>query len=252
MEFKDKSVLITGASRGIGKVTAQKFAEHGANVIINYHSNESAAKDCLASLKGENHMIFQADMGNKNDLEAMVEKVITTYGKIDILVNNAGIFLEHPASDLDFESWNGIWERTIAVNLTGPANLSFLISKHMIEKQFGKIINISSRGAFRGEPENLAYGASKGGLNSYSQSLAKALGGHGIAVFAIAPGFVETDMGQGYLQSERGEFIRNESPFKRVAQPEEVADTILFLASDKATFLTGGIIDINGASFLRM
>lgn len=252
MEFKDKIVLITGASRGIGRSAAEKFANEGAKVIINYRSNSKAANETLSTLKGEGHITFQADVSNKEDVANMVNHVINLYGRIDVLVNNAGIFIDQKMEEVTFEEWITIWEKTINTNLIGLANLSFLVGKQMMSQMEGSIINISSRGAFRGEPDNPAYGASKGGLNSFSQSLARTLGKYNISVVAIAPGFVETDMGKTYLDSEKGDFIRNESPFGRVAQPEEVADTILFLANEKAKFLTGGIVDINGASFLRM
>ena len=252
MEFKDKVVLITGGSRGIGKSTAIKFAALGAKVIMNYNSNHEAAAKSLSELEGNGHIYIQADISSKTDVQNLVENCISKYSKIDILVNNAGIFEDHILEESHFDEWSRIWEMTINTNLTGLAKLSFLVSKEMIKRKYGKIINVSSRGAFRGEPDNLAYGASKGGLNSFSQSLAKALGKYNISVTAVAPGFVETDMGKTYLDSEKGDFLRNESPMKRVARPEEVADTILFLASDKATFLTGGIVDINGASFLRL
>lgn len=252
MDFKNKVVLITGGSRGIGQSAALKFSSEGAQVIINYRSDTEAANHTLSILEGQNHMLVQADIADEKSVQEMVTKVISKYGKIDVLVNNAGIFVDHKLEDTDFDSWMDIWKRTMNTNLTGLASLSYLVGKEMIKRNQGNIINISSRGAFRGEPDNLAYGASKGGLNSFSQSLAKVLGKYNISVTAIAPGFVETDMGKTVLDTARGEFIRNESPFKRVAKPEEVADTILFLASDKAKFLTGGIVDINGASFLRM
>ncbi len=252
LEFSNKVVLITGGSRGIGRAAALKFAELGAKVVINYHSNTEAAEQVLNLLHGTNHMIYKADISNEIEIQNMVLEVISNYSKIDILVNNAGIFLEHKIETTTFSEWVSSWQKTMGTNLIGLANLSFLVAKEMIVRKQGKIINISSRGAFRGEPDNLAYGASKGGLNSFSQSLAKALGKYNISVTAIAPGFVETEMGKIYLDTEQGDFIRNESPFGRVASPEEVADTILFLASEKASFLTGGIVDINGASFLRM
>jgi NAD(P)-dependent dehydrogenase (short-subunit alcohol dehydrogenase family) len=252
MEYNNKVVLITGGSRGIGKETAIKFSELGAQVIINYFSNKKAAKETLNLLKPGNHTIIQADIGDPKQLESMVKEVIGKYQHIDILVNNAGVAIDHPIENTSFEDWQKVWNKTIGTNLVGLANLSFLVAHQMIKRNQGKIINVSSRGAFRGEPENLAYGSSKGGLNSFSQSLAKALGKYNISVTAVAPGFVETDMGKAYLNTEKGEFLRNESPFKRVAFPAEVADTILFLASEKAKFLTGGIVDINGASFLRM
>ncbi|MBN1225277.1 MAG: SDR family oxidoreductase, partial [Candidatus Aminicenantes bacterium] len=169
----------------------------------------------------------------------------------DMLINNAGIFKEAPIAKVNYGEWQKTWNQTIATNLLGPANLIFLAAKRMIDTGGGKIINISSRGAFRGEPDAPCYGASKAGLNAMSQSLAKALGPHNIFVYVIAPGFVETDMAREALQGESGKAIRSQSPIGRVAYPSEIANTALFLASEGVDFLTGGIIDINGASYLR-
>ena len=139
----------------------------------------------------------------------------------------------------------------IATNLIGPANLCYCVGRHMVEQGGGRIINVSSRGAFRGEPEGPAYGASKGGLNSMSQSLAKALAPHNIFVSVVAPGWVETDMAANTMNSSEGEAIRAQSPLNRIARPDEVARAVLFLASEGTDFLTGTIIDVNGASYLR-
>ncbi len=136
-------------------------------------------------------------------------------------------------------------------NLIGPANLSYLAARHMIEQGGGRIVNVSSRGAFRGEPEGPAYGASKAGLNAMSQSLAKRLAPHNIFVGVVAPGFVDTDMAARYLDTPRGDEIRAQSPLGRVAKPEEVALAVMFLAAEGAEFTTGAILDVNGASYLR-
>ena len=139
----------------------------------------------------------------------------------------------------------------MSVNLIGPSNLTFLVGQEMIKSGGGRIINISSRGAFRGEPDAPAYGASKAGLNAMSQSLAKALAPYNIFVFVIAPGWVDTDMASDSLSGRGGDDIRNQSPLGRVATPNEVARTALFLASEGTDFLTGCVIDVNGASYLR-
>ena len=171
--------------------------------------------------------------------------------KIDILVNNAGISTTHSISELNYQEWLQHWQDMININLLGAANVSFLIAKHMMSYQEGKIINISSRGAFRGEPNSPAYGASKAGMNSMSQSLAVALAPFNILVYVIAPGFVETDMTSKLLSGPDGNSIRAQSPLNRAASPEEIAETALFLASKQTDYLTGSIIDINGASYLR-
>lgn len=251
MSFDNKVVLVTGASRGIGRAVAHEFAQVGASVAIHYHHNRTAAEETLSTLSGGPHKIFQADQGRPADARDLVEAVIELMGGIDILVNNAGIFEEHRLADVGYEQWLSAWEHTLAVNLLGPANITFWAARHMIEKGGGRIVNISSRGAFRGEPDGPAYGASKAGLNAMSQSLAKALAPHNIFVCVVAPGWVDTDMAAESLAGPGGEAVRAQSPLGRVAYPQEVAQTVLFLASEGTDFLTGCIVDVNGASYLR-
>ena len=250
-DFTDKKVLITGGSRGIGKATAIAFAGCGAKVAINYRANQEAARETLASLDGQGHFSIRADISDPQAVKGMIDSVYQQLQGIDILVNNAGIYTEHPIDRIDYESWQQAWRNIININLIAAANLSYCAAQYMIAGGGGAIINISSRGAFRGEPDFPAYGASKGGMNAMSQSLAKALGKHNISVTAIAPGFVETDMAFDALKGVRGTAIKQESPFQRVARPEEIAYGVLFYASEKAKFMTGGIMDINGASYLR-
>jgi len=251
MQFNNKVVLITGASRGIGRSTAIAFAEKGALVAINYRANLAAARDTLKLLKGEGHMLVKADVGKPSEVEAMVHEVNAHFGQIDILVNSAGIFEYHPIDQVDYATWQREWNKTINVNLTGAANTLYCVAQIMIKQGGGRIVNVSSRGAFRGEPLQPAYGASKAGMNAMGQSLAQALAPYNIFVGTIAPGFVETDMAKGVLNGPQGDAIRQQSPVGRVAKPEEVAYGILFLASEGAEFMTGAILDINGASYLR-
>lgn len=250
-DLKNKVVLVTGASRGIGKAIAKLSAEKGANVIIHYNRDTRAAEKVLEELPEGHHMIMQADMSDAKSIEKMVLKVLDELGKIDVLVNNAGIFIEHDIAEIHFDRWEKIWQDTLYTNLIGPAHLCYYTARHMIKNGEGRIINISSRGAFRGEPNAPAYGASKAGMNSMSQSMAQALAPHNIMVFTVAPGFVETDMVSHMLEGPDGEYIRNQSPLKRAATPEEIAGLTVYLASEAPAFLTGSIIDINGASYLR-
>lgn len=251
MSFSNKVVLVTGASRGIGRAIAQQFAAQEARVAVHYHQNRDAAEETLASLAGGPHAIFQADVADAGAAQALVDDAIDDMGHIDVLVNNAGIFEEHPVPDVDYAQWQDAWQRTLAVNLLGPANLSYCVARHMMERGGGRIVNVSSRGAFRGEPDAPAYGASKAGLNAMSQSLAKKLAPHDIFVCVVAPGWVGTDMATETLVSPEGEAIRQQSPLGRVARPDEVARTVVFLASEGTDFLTGCIVDVNGASYLR-
>jgi 3-oxoacyl-[acyl-carrier protein] reductase len=250
-DFKNKNVLITGGSGGIGSVTATLFAASGANVIITYKNNLTSAEQTIASLKPGRHSQYQLDVADPLAIQDFFSLYSEKYGKLDVLVNNAAIFSEHKILEASYESWQQNWDETLKANLTGPANMCYFASRLMMKQNSGKMINISSRGAFRGEPDHPAYGASKAGLNAMSQSLAIALAPHNISVHIIAPGFVETEMVAGFLNSSAGEQIKNQSPFGRVAKPEEVARLIAVYASDGLEFTSAGIIDINGASYLR-
>lgn len=251
MNFSGKTVLVTGGSRGIGRAIAQQFAERGARVAVHYHSNLAAAEATRASLPGGPHLIVQTDMKDAIGLEAMVNKAVSAMGQLDILVNNAGIFEEHPVAETSYDDWQASWQRVIETNLIGAANVSYCAARVMMEQGYGRIVNVSSRGAFRGEPLGPAYGASKAGMNAMGQSLAKYLAPFNIFVGTVAPGFVETDMAAEHLAGPEGDGVRAQSPLGRVAKPEEVAYAVLFLASEGAEFMTGTIIDVNGASYLR-
>lgn len=251
IDLTDKVVCVTGASRGIGREIAVKCAAAGAWVVVHYGQNRQAAESTLAQMSGDGHLLAQADMAAPDEVAQMTETVVEAMGRVDVLVNNAGIYEFHPLAEQSYEQWQMAWQRTLQVNLIGVANLTYCVARQMIEQGGGKIVNVSSRGAFRGEPDAPAYGASKAGLNGMSQSLAKALAPHNIFVYVVAPGFVETDMAAEILAGPEGEAIRQQSPLERVARPEEVAHTVLFLAADGTDFLTGCIVDVNGASYLR-
>jgi len=246
--FQNKNVLITGASRGIGRATALAFAQAGARVAVHYNQQQEKAEQVKASLPGTGHMVVQANIADPQAVEQMVNRVLTEFNRIDVLVNNTAANQPHPLDSTGYREWQEAWQQVINVNLVGTASVSYCVARHMIERRTGRIVNVSSRGAFRGEPNNPAYGASKAGMNALSQSLAQHLAPHNIFVMAVAPGFVETERVQKVIEKSGA---RQQSPLGRVALPEEVAHTILFLASDGAEFLTGGIVDINGASYLR-
>jgi 3-oxoacyl-[acyl-carrier protein] reductase len=251
MAAGERVVLVTGASRGIGRAIAQRFAEQDAKVVVHYASNDSAAKATLAELAGQGHRAVAADLADPDAVESLVRQVIAAYGRIDVLVNNAAIYEAHPVLSTSYAQWRDSWRQTINTNLIGPANLIHEVVPHMVANGGGRIVNISSRGAFRGEPGHTAYGASKAGLNSLGQSLAQELAPHGIYVTTVAPGFVATDMAAALLDGPTGESIRAQSPLGRAATPDEVARVVVFLASPGSEFTTGTIVDVNGASYLR-
>ena len=245
-----RAVLITGASRGIGAAAARAFAASGDRVAVHYGRNRDKAEEVAAALDGDGHVVVGAELADPNAVRAMVEEAADGLGGLDVLVNNAGIYAAHPVLETSYEEWQRAWRETLDVNLVGVANTVWCALRHM--GRGGRIVNVGSRGAFRGEPEHTAYGAAKAGLTSFGQSLARELGPKGIAVMTVAPGFVETDMAAEYLAGPEGASIVAQSPLGRVATADEVAAAIHFLASPQAEMATGTVIDVNGASYLRM
>jgi 3-oxoacyl-[acyl-carrier protein] reductase len=245
-----RAVLVTGASRGIGRAVAEAFARAGDRVAVHYRQATALAEQVRDSLPGDGHVVLRADLADPAAVRDLVDAAATRLGGLDVLVNNAGVFTPHPIFETSYETWQKEFRSTLDTNLMGAANAIWCAARHMRERG-GRIINVSSRGAFRGEPRQAAYGASKAALNSLTQSLAVALGPYGIAVTAVAPGFVETDMAIEHLDSPRGDQIRAQSPFNRVARPEEIAAAVYWLASAEAEWASGTIVDLNGASYLR-
>jgi len=249
----NRKILVTGSSRGIGQAVAQAFAGAGDSVAIHHRDSPDLAAAVLAGLPGEGHVIVQADIADPAAVLAMVDDAAARLGGIDVLVNNAASYGRngHPIAGVSYEDWQQVWQETIGLNLVGAANVSWCAVQHMVAAGGGTIVNVSSRGAFRGEPGQPAYGASKAGLNALGQSLAVALAPYNIVVSAVAPGFVQTDMAAAHLQGPGGDAIRAQSPFGRVAEPEEIAAAVVYLASPEARWASGAILDLNGASYLR-
>jgi NAD(P)-dependent dehydrogenase (short-subunit alcohol dehydrogenase family) len=246
-----RAVLVTGGSRGIGAAIALAFAEQGARVAVHYGASVERAEAVRASLPGDGHVTVQADMTRPDEVKAAVDTAAERLGRLDVLVNNAGVFLAHPPLATSYDDWQAAWSQTLATNLTGAANATFCAIPHLQAAGGGAVVNVSSRGAFRGEPNCPAYAASKAGLNAFGQSMALVLAPHGISVGTVAPGFVQTEMAREVLDGAGGDAVRAQSPFGRVARPEEVAAAVVWLASPEARFSTGTIIDVNGASYLR-
>lgn len=245
------SILITGASGGIGRAAAIECASRGARIGVHYNGNRARAEATLAALEGDGHHLFQCDITDPQAVESLVNEAEQAFGGLDVLVNNAGVSQRHNFADIDYATWQASWHRIVTTNLTAAGNLSFCAGQKMIARGGGRIVNVSSRGAFRGEPLMPWYGASKAGMNAMGQSLAQALGPLGVFVYTVAPGFVETEMAAAVLASPEGDSIRKQSNIGRVAQPEELGTTIAFLALEAPEFMTGCIIDVNGASYLR-
>jgi NAD(P)-dependent dehydrogenase (short-subunit alcohol dehydrogenase family) len=284
-----RTALVTGASRGIGRAIAQALAARGVRIALHYHTNDAVADAIRAQLDGDGHLLCKADLTDAAATARLWHEVTAAFGPVDILVNNAGLFIDHPPLSTDFDAWTSAWKQTLAANLLGPANLSLLAAQAMVARPSlaampreamdqgaaaghggaanpgdaehkgaqdvswgrGRIVNISSRGAFRGEPDAPAYGASKAGLNALSQSMAKALAPRGVYVYCLAPGFVATDMAATVLEGPAGADILAQHPLGRIATPQEIARTAVFCALDAPAAMTGSIIDLNGASYLR-
>ena len=223
------------------------FGALGDRVAIHHRDSAELAEDLAATLPGS--VVVRADLADPDAVQAMVEAAAGALGGIDVLVNNAGVYTPHPILETSYEEWQRQWRLTLDTNLVGAANTTWCAVRHM--HPGGRIVNVSSRGAFRGEPGQPAYGASKAGLNAFGQSLAVSLAPHGIGVATVAPGYVETDMTNEHLKSPRGDEIRAQSPFARVARPDEIAAAVVWLASPEAEWASGTIIDLNGASYLR-
>ena len=248
--------LVTGSSRGIGRAVAQVLARRGDRVVVHYASDRAAADETLASLDGSGHAVVGGDIGDPVEAQRVVDEALATVGTLDILVNNAAVAPNadnaHPVGSASYAHWQAAWMQMVAVNLLGASNVTMLVAQHLIERGAGgSIVNVGSRGAFRGEAEHPAYAASKAGLQAFGQSMALALAPHGIAVTSVAPGVISTDRQTSLLEGASGERVRGQSPFGRVGTPEEVAHAVAYLTSEQSTWASGSILDLNGASYFR-
>lgn len=248
LSLEGKVAVVTGASRGIGKATALLFAQAGCNLLINYHANEKAALEAVSNAEklGVKAKPFRADVSRKTQVDEMIRYTIAEFGGIDILVNNAGIWKYAAIEMMTPEQLR----ETLDSNLSGVFYVITAAVPHMIKRKSGNIINISSTAGQRGEPFHSHYAASKGAIISLTKSLAAELAPHNIRVNCVAPGWVDTDMSHSSLVGEEREDILQKIPLGRAGTAEEIAGTILFLASDLATYINGEIINVNGGSVL--
>lgn len=247
LDLSNKVALITGASRGIGRTTAMRMAEAGARVGINYNRGEKEAQEVAHETNG---FAIRANVADPDDVKKMIDATVEHFGRIDILVNNAATFDMNRFEDADYEKWQRGWKTTFDLNVFGAANAAYLAMHAMRKTGGGKIINVSSRAAFRGETEFADYGASKAALVNLTRSIARACAQDNIVATCVAPGFILTEMAKPELEAHYDDII-NQIPLRRVGSVDDVANTILFLASPLADYLNGVTIDINGGSWFH-
>ena len=242
-EFSDRTALVTGGSRGIGRACVEILARHGASVAVNYRANVDAAQDAVRAVTavGQRAIAVQADVTDELQVQAMIETVEQELGPVDLLVNNAGVFhfVDHEATDV------AIWNQTMACNLTGVFLVTWAVKQKMIERGFGRIVNMSSISALRARPNSIAYAASKAGVTGFTKSVAEALAGHNIRINAIAPGLIGTDILDGVEQSTLDSIVEG-TPLGRIGTPEDVAHLVRFLLSEESRFITGQTIVVSG------
>ncbi len=250
IDLTGKTVLVTGASRGIGRALAEGLAGAGATVAAHYGKSRSAAEE-LAEALGSDSRAFQADLADPDSCERLFNDVVESYGRLDVMVNNAGIALEIPFG-VTTDEWREGWDMTMAVNLRAVELLSRLAVSHFQQHDGGRIINVASRAAFRGDnADSLAYAASKGGVVALTRSLARAFGKDGICAFVLAPGWVHTEMAQGFIDEHGMDQVVSELALNRLTKPADLAPLVVLLASGLADHATGTSIDINAGSYVH-
>ena len=255
VDFEGRVALVTGAGRGIGRAVAEGLGAAGATVAVHYGRSRDAA-EALAAALGHGSRAVQADLAEARAAQALWDAVLEAYGRVDVVVANAGTFEEAPL-DAPLDDWLAAWDRTLAVNLRSVAELGRAAARHARDRREAgeagvavRLVTVSSRAAFRGDdPEYLAYAASKGGVVALTKSLAR--GGGGLAAFGVAPGFTRTDMAAPYIERNGEEAARRGAALDRLTEPEDVAPTVVFLASGLADHATGTTVDVNAASYVR-
>jgi len=250
IDLTGKTILVTGASRGIGRSLAEGLAGAGATVAAHFNQNRAAAED-LAETLGHGARAFQADLADPASCESLFGEVAETYGRLDVLVNNAGIALRLPP-DMTTDKWRTGWDLTMAVNLRAVELLSRLAVDHFQQHDGGRIINLASRAAFRGDsPEYMTYAASKGGVVALTRSIARAYGKAGVCAFVLAPGFVRTEMAQEVIDEHGEERVTGDLALDRLTEPADLAPLVVLLSSGLADHATGATIDVNAGSYVH-
>ncbi len=238
-----KTALITGASRGIGAATARLFAKNGYRVAINYCTNEQAANDLVAELSAVGADVFavRADVSNEEQVAAMMQQVVSRFGNVDVLIHNAGVAYQGLLTDTD----SAVWQRLMGVHLDGAYHCSKAVIPDMVRRQSGVILTVSSMWGVTGASCEVAYSAAKAGLIGFTKALAKELGPSKVRVNCVAPGVIDTDMCASFDEETR-RALSEDTPLCRLGTAEDVANALLFLASEQASFITGQVLGVNG------
>lgn len=243
MLLAEKTALVTGASRGIGRAAALELAKAGAKVAVNFAGNRTAAEEVVSMIEaaGGQAMLVQADVGNAADVDAMVKAVVERFGRIDILVNNAGITRDNLIMRMKEEDWDAV----IHTNLKGIFNCTKAVSKLMMKQRYGRIINMASVVGVMGNAGQANYAAAKAGVIGFTKSMAKELASRNITVNAVAPGYISTDMTANLPEQVRLD-MQSQIPLQRLGNPEDVAAAVLFLVSPGADYITGQTLHVDG------
>jgi 3-oxoacyl-[acyl-carrier protein] reductase len=246
-ENANKVAVVTGSSRGIGRAIATKLAKRGISVVINNDKDPQEGLDVMNEIKniGQDGIYIQADVSDLTQVEKMIEKVVNEFGRIDILINNAGITRDGFLENMDRDDWNSV----LSVNLTGTFNCTKSVTKYMKKQGGGKIVNISSISAETGNIGQSNYSAAKGGIISFTKTVAKEYAKYGITVNAVAPGFIKTKMLETVPEKVMQKII-GQIPLGRLGEPDDVAAVVCFLISDDATYITGQLINVNGGIYM--
>lgn len=250
IDLTDTTILLTGASDGIGKGLAQYLLEMGAKLAVHYNSNQAAAEHMVAQYPNR-AKAFQADLSDENQVISLFERVAAHFKKIDTLILNAGVFLPHSAT-LDTADWWSVWKQTMSINLDAVGLLTKLGLDHFRAKGEGRFVYMGSRAAFRGETEEfMAYAASKGGLTSLSRSVARSFGKQNIKSFVVSPGFTRTQMAERFIEMHGEERVLNEIALNELTKPKDLAPLVALMCSGAMDHATGATIDVNAGSHIR-
>ncbi|MFD2034106.1 SDR family NAD(P)-dependent oxidoreductase [Belliella marina] len=250
ISLRNHRILVTGASRGIGRAIAEQLSASGAEVLIHFNKNLEEAKSLQADLPNISHLVPN-DLSNLEMVKGWIPELIKAYGPIDTIVNNAGIAISTP-DDTETDEWTNAWLKTMDVNINALAIISKEFIAHAKSRNNGRIINISSRAAFRGDtPDYLAYAASKAAIVSYTKSIARYYGKEGIKAFVIAPGFTRTDMAKNFMDQYGEGYALNDIALKKLTEPKDIAPMVTLLCSGLADHATGCTIDINAGSYVH-